>query len=43
MRGMEAKLHHPREARLALFVGGPADGLLRMVTVDEVGLPVSHV
>ena len=28
---------------LALFVGGPADALLRMVAVDETGMPISHV
>jgi len=40
---MEAKLQPVPEARLALFVGGPADGLLRMITLDDIGLPISHV
>lgn len=40
---MEAKLQHRRESRLALFVGGPADGLMRMVAVDEFGLPIPHI
>lgn len=29
--------------RLALFVGGPADGTLRMIAADEVGMAISHV
>ena len=40
---MEAKLQPHRGARLALFVGGPADGLLRVITLDQIGLPITHV
>ena len=40
---MEAKLQHRPEARLALFVGGPADGQLRMIATDESALPAVHV
>lgn len=40
---MESRLHGHGVARLALFVGGPADGTLRMTAVDECGMPIPHV
>lgn len=32
-----------RGSALARFVSGPADGLLRMVALDETGRPFSHM
>lgn len=41
--GMEPTLSERPETRLALFVGGPVDGFLRMVEVDENWSVITHV
>ncbi len=41
--GVESGQHSCTQSTLALFVGGPADGTLRMTELDECGLPLTHV
>ncbi len=40
---MESKQHSCHQSRPAHFVGGPADGTMRLTEIDESGFLITHV